>query len=167
VVAVGLLYVGAVLFVNGLWLLGKAETRETALLNLFTGTLTFLISVYIAFTRPFGDAASFLTAGQVLLFSFTYLWVGLNNLFNLGDGRALGWYCLFVAITTVPMSLITFQSGDGRFGVIWLIWGALWFVFFLTLALRRNLGSFTGYATAIVGIATCWIPGFLLLAGRW
>ena len=162
-----LLYVGAVLVVNGMWLLGKADDREVGLMNLFTGVLTFLIAIYTAFTQPVGLPASALAAGQTLLFSFTYLWVGLNNVFHLGDGRGLGWYCLFVAISTIPSSLVTFQAGDGRFGVIWLIWGVLWFVFFLVLALKRNLGQFTGWFTALVGVATCWIPGYLILLNRW
>jgi putative amide transporter protein len=161
-----LLYVGAVLFVNGMWLLGKAEDREVGIMNLFTGVLTFLIAMYTAFTST-GQIPLILAAGQTLLFSFTYLWVALNNFFHLGDGRGLGWYCLFVAVSTVPSSLITFQAGDGRFGVIWLVWGALWFVYFLVLALKRNLGVFTGWATALVGITTCWVPGYLILLGRW
>lgn len=162
-----LLYVGAVLFVNGLWLMGKADDRETGLMNLFTGVLTFLIAMYTAFTQPLGQPASFLAAGQALLFSFTYLWIALNNFFKLGDGRALGWYCLFVAISTLPSSLVTFQAGDARFGVIWLAWGVLWFLFFLLLALKRQIMRLTAWATVIVGIVTCWIPGYLILLGRW
>ncbi len=162
-----LLYVGAVLFVNGLWLLGKADDRETAVLNLFTGVLTFLIAIYTAFVQPLGVPASFLAAGQVLLFSFTYLWVALNNFFELGDGRALGWYCLFVAISTIPSSLVTFEAGDPRFGVIWLAWGVLWFIFFLLLALKRPLTRLAGWLAAVEGVVTAWIPGYLLLLGRW
>jgi hypothetical protein len=162
-----LLYVGAVLFVNGMWLLGKADDRETGVMNLLTGVLTFLIAMYTAFTQPLGQPASSLAAGQTLLFSFTYLWVALNNFFRFGDGRALGWYCLFVAVSTIPSSIVTFQAGDPRFGVIWLVWGGLWFVFFLLLALKRAITQFAGVATALVGILTCWIPGYMILLGVW
>ena len=129
--------------------------------------LTFLIAAYTAVTQPLGMPASALAAAQTLLFSFTYLQTAANTLFKLGDGRALGSYCLFVALSTVPSSLVTFRQGDVRFGAIWLVWGALWFLFFLTLALKRTFGSFTGYATMLVGIATCWIPGYLILLGSW
>lgn len=162
-----LLYVGAVLFVNGLWLLGKAEDREVALINLFTGLLTFSIALYTAFARPLGAPASFLAAGQMLLFSFTYLWVGLNNLFKLGDGRALGWYCLFVAISTLPSSFATFEAGDGRIGTMWLAWGALWFIFFLLHGLKRPITRLAGWVTLAEAILTAWIPGYLILLGRW
>ena len=37
--AVGLFYVGAVLFVNGLMLLGKVDPRAAGFLNLFVGVL--------------------------------------------------------------------------------------------------------------------------------
>ncbi len=37
--SVGLLYVGAVLFVNGLMLLGTVPVRSASVLNLFVGAL--------------------------------------------------------------------------------------------------------------------------------
>ena len=44
-----LLFVGAVLFINGLWLLGKIEDKEVTVINLLVGLLSFLIAVYLVF----------------------------------------------------------------------------------------------------------------------
>jgi len=46
---VALLYVGAVLLVNAFWLLGKAETKSTGVLNAFAGTLIFTLAMFNQF----------------------------------------------------------------------------------------------------------------------
>jgi len=76
VTGMGLLFVGAVLIVNGLWLLGKAEDTDTAVLNFLTGGLTTLIAIWWAFSGA-SEGTAFNAAGE-LLFAFTYLWVGHN-----------------------------------------------------------------------------------------
>lgn len=162
----GLLYVGGVLFLNGLSLLDLVKPRNVANMNLFTGVLTFIIAMYTALTKALGDV-SYFAAAQVLLFSFTYLWIALNAYFNVEDGAGLGWYCLFVALLTVPTAIVTFQSGDARFGVIWLAWGFLWFLFWVILSLKRDIKKFVGYITLLEALATCAVPGYLILIQRW
>ena len=163
-----LFYVGAVLFLNGIWLLGRIGDREIAVIDVFVGALTLVISFYLAF-GPGADAASIRAAALTLMFSFTYFWVAWNR-WNGADGRGLGWFCLFVAITTVPVFLDVFAQArttwDIWFGVSWLSWGVLWFLFFLILALgRTQLTRATGALCALQGIYTGWIPGYLLLSG--
>jgi hypothetical protein len=167
VLGIVLLYVGAVLFVNGFMLLGKTDAKGAAVLNFLTGFLTLVINITIMVVNAAGkgDPALYYAAGTGLLFSFTYLYVGAVNMWGL-DGRGLGWYCLFVAITALPASMIAFGS-DIRFGVIWLGWAFLWFVYFLLLALDMKIVKFAGYATIAIAVATAWVPGFLLLAERW
>jgi hypothetical protein len=41
-----LLYVGAVLFLNGLWLMDRIGDREIAIINIFVGGLTLLIALW-------------------------------------------------------------------------------------------------------------------------
>ncbi|MDT7637982.1 MAG: putative amide transporter protein, partial [Pseudonocardiales bacterium] len=47
---VGLLYVGAVLFINGMMLLGFVEGRSAAMMNLFVGVLQVVTPTYLIFT---------------------------------------------------------------------------------------------------------------------
>ncbi|NAZ18151.1 transporter, partial [Glutamicibacter soli] len=47
----------------------------------------------------------------------------------------------------------------------WLIWGVLWFMYFLLLALGRPILRPTAWVTLLAGIVTGWLPGFLLLDG--
>jgi len=163
-----LLYVGAVLFLNGIWLLGKIGDREIWVINVFSGGLTLLISLYLAF-GPGANLDSVRGAGLTLLFTFTYLWVAINR-FTGADGRGLGWFSLFVAITAVPVAYTTLAGSAGQlwpvwFGLSWAAWAVLWFMYWLLLVLNKPIAKITGIVTCLEGILTGWIPGYLLLTG--
>ncbi|NDL59693.1 AmiS/UreI family transporter [Phytoactinopolyspora mesophila] len=159
-----LLYVGAVLFVNGIWLLGRITPREVAIMNVFTGLVGLVVAIFAVAAQ---DLASIQLAGYVLLFAFTYLWVAYNQYID-ADGSGLGWYCLFVAITAVPVSIITLSDTGGDtflvwLGLSWAVWAVLWFTYFLLLAVKRPIQQFAAYLTIAAGIGTAWLPGFLVL----
>lgn len=161
-----LFWVGAVLCLNGIWMLGRIGDREIAVIDVFVGSVTLIVSLYLAF-GPGADAASIKAAALTLLFTFTYYWVAWNR-WNGADGRGLGWFCLFVAITTIPVFVQTFATArapwDVWFGICWLSWGVLWFLFYLILAQGyTNLTKATGILCALQGIYTGWVPGYLLL----
>jgi len=162
-----LFFVGSVLFVNGMAMFGHGDSKGAAPINFFVGGLTLLVNFYMIFMQPFGDE-SFYFGATGLLFSFTYLWNAINQIWNL-DNRAFGWFCLFVALSAAPTSAISFTS-DWRFGVFWASWGVLWFLYFLALSVGKNgrlFTRFTAGATILVAIATCWIPGYFILTGHW
>jgi len=184
-----LLYVGVVLIVNGIWLIGQArapaaaggeevlaaeahptfiQNREVAILNIFTGFIGVVAAATLAVQGNIeGDLASVRGAGYILLFAFTYLWVAYNQYANAG-GHAFGWYCLFVAITAVVAGIFTFSNADGNsasiyLGFCWLAWAVLWFMFWLLLSLERPIARITGGVAVLEGVATAWVFGILLL----
>jgi hypothetical protein len=164
---VGLLFVGAVLFMNGLLLLGKVDARAGAVFNLFIGGLQVLTPTYLIFVAD-GDPKKILAASGIYLFGFTYLYVGIGLLAGL-DSTGVGYYSLFVAIAALGYSFANFRLlKDYPFGVIWLYWAFLWFLFFLLLGLKKDrLTTYTGWVTAIEGWVTGAIPAGLLLSGYW
>jgi len=172
VAAVGLLYVGAVLFVNGLALVGWVRGTSMIPMNLFVGLLQVATPLYLIISAN-GDQAQIVGASGLFLFSFTYLYVAMNNAFNL-DGTGLGWFCLFVAISAGFYSWWNFDGyaslagGDKAvgdlLGVLWATWAVLWFLFFLVLALEKTgLTVFTGAWCACQGIYTGLVPALVLL----
>jgi putative amide transporter protein len=165
--SVGLLYVGAVLVVNGLMLLGLVDARAAAPLNFFVGGLQVITPTYLIFTSG-GDPDTILAASGLYLFGFTYLYVGFNLLGGL-DGTGLGWFSAFVAACALVYAGLNFwRVGDPAFGVIWLYWAVLWALFFLVLGLKREeLTRFTGAIAVIAGVITCAVPAFMLLVGVW
>jgi hypothetical protein len=165
--SVGLLYVGAVLFVNGVMLLGWVDGRAVWPMNLFVGILQVITPTYLIFAAN-GDPAIILNASGLYLFGFTYLYVALNVLGNL-DGTGLGYFSLFVAICALVYSALNFFGvRDLAFGVIWLYWAFLWLLFFLLLGRNmEGIGRYTGAVAAIEGWITAAVPAFLLLIGVW
>lgn len=165
--SVGLLYVGAVLVLNGLMLLGRVDARSAAPLNFFVGGLQVITPTYLIFTSG-GDADVILGASGLYLFGFTYLYVGFNLLGDL-DGTGLGWFSAFVAACAVVYAGLNFgRFDDPAFGVIWLYWAVLWGLFFLVLGLKREeLTRFTGVVALVAGVVTAAVPAFMLLTGVW
>jgi hypothetical protein len=163
---VGLMYVGAVLFINGLMLLGKVEEKSAGIFNLFIGAMQTITPFYLIFTAN-GDPWSIFNASGVFLFGFTYLYVGISNLKNL-DSSGLGWYSLWVAILAIGYSYINFtELHDIKFGIIWIMWAFLWTLFYLLLAQKKDIAIFTGWIALIQAFLTSTIPAFLILIGQW
>lgn len=156
---VSLLYVGAVLMCNGLGRLTGIDGKSVAVIDFFVGFLSVFINLLSIIQGDYYSAAT------GLLFGFTYLFIALNAVFDL-DGRVLGWFSLFVAVTAVPCAVLCLtRDNDPIFFVIWLLWALLWFAIFLESVLNKNLGKFVPVLLVLEGIVTGWIPGFLLLTG--
>lgn len=160
-----LLYVGAVLFVNGIWLMDKIRPREVAIMNIFTGLVGLVVAIFSVAEQ---DPDSIQLSAYVLLFAFTYLWVAYNQYID-AEGSGLGWYCLFVAITAVPVAIITLMGAvevfDFWLGLNWAGWAVLWFIYFLLLALKMPIQRLAAWVTIVLGVITAWLPGFLALNG--
>ena len=164
-----LLFVGAVLFLNGIWVLGHIEDREISVINVFVGFLTLLIALYLAFSGAgAGDLDSIRAGAFTLLFTFTYFWVAWNR-WNGADGRGLGWFCFFVGVTVIPITLDAFSGANSTWGywfaLCWASWAVLWLMFWALLSLQKPIAKITGIVCAAQGIYTGWIPGYLLLTG--
>lgn len=166
--AVGLLYVGAVLFMNGVMLLGYLTPREAAPINFFVGSLQVLTPTVMILLLADGDQQTIINASGLYLFGFTYLWVAINGVKGWGN-HGLGWFSLFVAVCAMVYALDNFLSvGDYGFGVLWLGWSALWFLFFLVLGLdMESLTKGTGAFTSVVGLTTGAGASFAMLLGDW
>jgi hypothetical protein len=164
--SVGLLFVGAVLFLNGLLFLGKADAKGVAVFNLFVGVLQTAIPFYLIATAK--GPEEILGAAGIFLFGFTYLYVGIVNLAGLNSG-GIGWYSLWVAVMATGFGLTNIlRFHDTPTGLLWLQWAVLWGLFWVVLALGiERLTALAGWLTLILSVTTCSIPGFLLLLGEW
>ncbi|WP_295008862.1 AmiS/UreI family transporter [uncultured Dechloromonas sp.] len=163
-----LFYVGAVLILNGLWMLGRIDDREIAAINVFTGGLSLAVALKLAFGAE-ADAVSVRSAAWSLLFAFIYLWVACNR-YNGSDGRGLGWFSLFVALSVLPIAAEALAAAQTAWdwwqALSWAAWAGLWFLFFLQLVCARPWGRPIAGVAIVQGILTGWLPGYLLLTGR-
>jgi len=166
-----LFFVGSVLLINGLSLLGRIDAKAAAPINAFVGTLLVGVTLYInlPLATNTGDTTSIVLGSTgYLLFGLTYLYVAIGN-WSAAAGSGLGWYCGWAALVSVYLSAENYaQFHDAKFGTIWLSWALLFTAFFLVLAL--NITALTvpaGWLTILEAFTTCTIPGALLLAGKW
>jgi len=165
---VTLLFVGIVLINNGIASLCNVNKKASALMNFFTGGL----SLFINFLHLVHG--NYYAAGTGLLFCFTYLFVALLNVFDL-ESKMFSWFCTFVAINAVIFGTVEGFLGseylgieaDWRWAAIWYLWAILWATGFVEDICGKKLGRFTPCLQIFEGIVTAWIPGVMILLGKW
>ena len=169
--------VAAVFLVNIAYACGKCERVENGWFNLIFG-LILLFFILTGITKEWSGpfSASYPTGtlwwgAQVALFAMTYVLLGLQRIRNF-DGRVVGWWCLFVVINVPLPAYQTFMSGDFLLGLIWVVWGWLWLLFFISMGLRKGLesGLFNQVTVAsmVFGfVCTLWIPSLYMINGWW
>ncbi len=165
--AVGLLYVGAVLFVNGMMLLGHVSGTGAAPLNFFVGAMQVVAPTWLIVSAG-GDATRIAEAAGLYFFGFTYLWLGVN-LVTRWPGHGLGWFSLVVAVNGVGFAAHSWVVLGGKvLAVQWLMWSVLWVAFFVLLARdRADLAPAVGVLAIGNSLLSTGLPGFLALAGAW
>ncbi|EHU8832492.1 acid-activated urea channel [Enterococcus faecalis] len=165
-----LVYVGMVLISNGFYRLYNLKDKSLVVMNYFTGSLGLILNIGTILIGVATEQSNewFYNSATGLLFAFTYLYIAINNTFNL-DQRLYGWYSLFVAINTIPAGILCFYGVGGSvwYGVIWWLWGVLWLIGFIENIFGKNFGKSIGYFSIFEGIITAWIPGALMLLGIW
>lgn len=159
--AIGLLFVGVTLFTNGLSSIVDIPKKSLSVINLLTGSLSFII--HLAYMLE----GQFYTAGAGFMFAFTYLIIGICYAFDL-DMKIYGVYGFFVAINTIPCAIVSYVSeGDPIFSIIWILWGILWFLGFVQYILKIDVSRFASYGAIFCGVLTTWLPGILKLLNLW
>jgi putative amide transporter protein len=163
---VGLFLSGAVLFLNSLMLLGKAEAKSVGIFNLFIGTIQIIIPFYLIIVSG-QDHWELYNDASIFLFGLTYLYVGFNIWKGL-EGSGLGWFSLWVAIIGIVYtftSIIHFH--DVVNALTWGMWAFLWFLFFLSNALDKKIDHYIGKVAFVQSWVTLTIPALLYFLGIW
>ena len=165
--SLALLFVGAVLLVNGLVLLGRVSARAAVPINLITGAGLVTASLIIAVPAD-GDArlALFGAVGYSL-FGVTYLTVAGGTLLG-ADGTGLGWYCAWASAVAVVLAAINFSAGDAHIAWLWSGWAVLFFAFFLSCCTADPRFDVAAGVVAIAqSVTTASIPALLMIDGSW
>lgn len=169
--SIALLFVGAVLLINGLVFLGRIDARAAIPVNLLVGALlvfTALASVItLSATAPDFRSAAFGSVG-FLLFGFTYLTVAANSLFG-GTGAALGWYCAWASMIAAVLATVNFTgSADPLMAWLWAAWSVLFLSFFLALVGGKpEVSQAAGTLAVLQSVTTASVPGLLMIDGSW
>jgi putative amide transporter protein len=164
--AIGLLFSGAALFLNSLMLLGKAEEKSVAFFNILVGVLQVITPIYLIITSDQSNWSMF-NNGAVFLFGFTYLYLGATILKGF-DSSGLGWYSLWVAMMSVVYAIVFYiQENDVLNALIWVMWAFLWFLFYLSSALKKPYEAFIGKVAFVQSWITLTFPSLFMLLDMW
>ncbi|MEH7303555.1 AmiS/UreI family transporter [Neobacillus drentensis] len=161
---IGLFLSGAVLFLNSLMLLGKAEAKSVGIFNLFIGILQIIIPSYLMVAAGQNNWDLYNVAA-IFLFGLTYLYVGVTLLKGL-DGSGLGWFSLWVAIIAVVYTITSIiHFHDIVNALTWGMWAYLWFLFFLSNSLKKKIDTYIGLVAFVQSWVTLTIPALLYFLG--
>ena len=163
-----LLFVGIVLINNGICNFYKVDGKSLAVMNIFTGGLSLFIN-FVNLVQ-----GNYYAAGTGLLFCFTYLFVAINNIFKLSS-IPFAWFSTFVAVNAGVFGTLEGFVGSSALGIqpdirwagIWYLWAILWGTAFVEDIMGKKLGKFVPALQVFEGIVTAWIPGVLMLIGKW
>lgn len=147
-------------------LLGKAEAKSVGVLNIFVGIIQIFIPSYLLIVSNQTNWDLYNNAA-IFLFGLTYLYVGVISLKGL-EGNGLGWFSLWVAIVAVVYALTSIiHFNDMVNALTWAMWAFLWFLFYLSNALKKNINSYIGIVAFIQSWVTLTIPAMLYFLGVW
>jgi hypothetical protein len=129
---------GVVLFINGLTLLKFMNKRDSFVANLFVGSVTFLVAFHFVFSSD-ATPDTIKSGAFTFLFSLTYLWVAFNTFEDISLQKGLGYYCLFVAITAIPVSVDLACAARSYWeywsAISWILWVCIMVFLLLKLGL--------------------------------
>ncbi|WP_108670938.1 AmiS/UreI family transporter [Peribacillus acanthi] len=163
---IGLFLSGATLFLNALVMYGKANAKSVSYFNLFVGTLQIIIPFYLVLVSEQTPWDLYNNAGT-FLFGLTYLYVGFTLMRDL-DGTGLGYFSLWVSIIALFYTIVTvvhFQ--DYVLATHWFMWAFLWFLFYLSNALGKDINTYIGKVAFVQSWVTLTVPSMLYFVGLW
>jgi hypothetical protein len=162
-----LFYVGAVLFLNGLWMLGKIADKEIWVINIFTGVVSLCIGLASIF-GPAADAASVKSGADPAV----RLHLSLGGFQSLQRRRRPGSGLVQPVRgghrrSRRPRYADQRQLGAGLVDGRQL--GRLGRALGLVLRAagpEKSIERPTGWLCIAQGVLTGWVPGYLILAGK-
>jgi hypothetical protein len=162
-----LIVVAMILFVDGFVVLGKYSGKQVAWLNFAAGLSIWVMGLFIGMTdnlQAVGATQSFVAAGSCMVFGLVYLLMAAEIIVG-SDFKALGYYCFIGGLAMFLIGLGYFHVlgsalvAASQFGVLWLMWAALFWLFWICWGLGKTaLVPFTGYYTIFCAFFTALYP---------
>ncbi len=162
----GTLLSGAVLFLNALMLMGKAEAKSVALFNFFVGILQIIIPFYLIMVS---DQSTWVLYEYTptFLFGLTFLYVFVTFYKGM-DGSGLGWFSAWVAMIAIFYTFISaFHFHNYVLALFWGMWAYLWYLFYVLNILKKPIADYVGKVALVQSFVTLTIPALLTLIGAW
>ena len=162
---INLLFAGFALTLNGVSNLTAFDNKAKGIVNLLVGIVIGINAVFQ--TAQATCHLSFGFSAAMWLFALNYLIIAAHIFFNSENWKVFGMYGLFaslVSFTFAGEALVT--NAPWVMVYLWCMWGILWAQSFFAIMLENKaVDKFTPHILILNGIASTFIPGFLILLG--
>jgi len=162
---VNLLFAGFALTLNGISYITAVDNKAKAVANILVG---FVIAINAVFqTAQAADHITFGFSAAMWLFAINYFIIAAHILLGATNWKVFGTYGLFAAIVSFVFAADSAIGGaPWEMVYMWAMWGILWAQsFFAILVGIKAVDKFTPHILILNGIASTFIPGFLILLG--
>jgi len=162
---VNLLFAGFALTLNGASYLTAFDNKAKAMVNI-------LVGIVIAINAVFQTASAvchvtFGFSAAMWLFALNYFIIAAHIFFKSENWKVFGLYGLFasvVSFTFAGEAVVT--NAPWVMVYLWCMWGLLWAQSFFAIMLgNKPIDKLTPYILILNGVASTFIPGFLILLG--
>ncbi|MCL2231469.1 MAG: AmiS/UreI family transporter [Treponema sp.] len=162
---INLLFAGFALTLNGVSYLTPVDNKAKGLANALVGIIIAMNAIFLA--QRGADHVIFGFSAAMWLFALNYFIIAGHIFFKSENWKVFGLYSLFASIVSfVFMGETIVTNGPWELIYMWAMWGVLWAQSFLAiLAGSKAVDKFTPHILILNGIASTFIPGFLILLG--
>ena len=162
---VNLLFAGFALTLNGLGYFMALDNRVKGIVNLLVGLVIGINAVFQ--TAQATDHISFAFSAAMWLFALNYFIIAAHILFKSENWKVFGLYGLFASLVSFTFAgEAFFTDAPWELVYLWGMWGILWAQSFLAIILGlKSIDKLTPHVLILNGIASTFVPGFLILLG--
>lgn len=158
--AISLIFSGIAMFLNGfLPLVDENDNNEIVVMNVISGIIVSLLSIYGIFTAL--TTATLLQYTSLLLFGITHLYLASICIWNLSE-ESFGWLCALITLIALGLGIYYLIQGSMLLGIMWLVWMFIWLAFFISRTLD-GMHTTANFVIMLIGIIGLTVAGFLIL----
>lgn len=162
---VNLLFAGFALTLNGISYKTAVDDRAKGVANILVGLIIAINAVFQ--TAQATNHVEFGFAAAMWLFAVNYFIITAHIFFKSVNWKVFGVFSMFASLVSFIFAGDTIvSSGPWEMIYMWCMWGVLWAHNFLAnLLCIQAVDKFSPHILILNGIASTFIPGFLILLG--
>ena len=162
---VNLLFAGFALTLNGVSYFTTVDNKAKGMANILVGVVIAINAIFQ--TAQATNYIAFGFSAAMWLFSLNYFIIAAHIFFKSENWKVFGLYGLFAAIVSFTFAgEAIFTNAPWVLVYMWGMWGILWLQSFLAILLGiKAVDKVTPHILILNGIASTFIPGFLILLG--
>lgn len=157
-----LIFSGIALFLNGfLPLIRKDNNGETVVMNVISGIVIALISIYGIFVVI--EPTNYLKIMALMLLAFLHLYISACRIWNLHT-ESLGWFSALIFLIYIGLGIYFMSLEQNMLGWAFIIWSILFLCYFLSRGLNC-FKTFSNFIIMLEGLIPFTLLGILLTLG--